>query len=98
MQVTISLNINDNEVALLSKALEKIGCLFSDESYERHEVEKAIETFIRKEAETIALDLESHANKIWQQSDFEPVYDVALLDEADFRWSDPMMAAYASTF
>ena len=92
MQVNFTVTVNDNEILNLIERLRECACLFADETYAVEDVRAALEKFIQKEAEAITADLDSYANKIYAHSELKAV------DEANFRWSDPFMAQYASSF
>ena len=98
MKLELTVTIDDNEVLNLIERLRECACLFAEETYAVEDVRKALEKFIQNEAEAITADLDSYANKIYAHSELKVVADQSLIDEANFRWSDPFMAQYASSF
>jgi len=98
MKIQFTVTIDDNEVLNLIERMRECACLFADETYAVEDVRKALEKFIQNEAEAVATDLDSYANKIYAHSELKVVVDQRLADEIDFRLSDPFMAQYASSF
>ena len=98
MKLELTVTIDDNEVLNLIERLRECACLFADETYAVEDVRKALEKFIQNEAEAITADLDHYAHEIHQKSELKVVCDQRWIDEANFRWSDPFMAQYASSF
>ena len=92
MKLSITVTIDENNLHELIKALRDYGRVNEEDVFALEDVRSALEKFIQNEAESIISDLDHHANRIYEKSDLQTVEECRMIDEADYRISDPFMA------